>query len=462
VAIEQALEAAKKEKERPSLILVRTHIGFGSPNKQDTFGAHGSPLGPEEVKLTKENLGWPIEPSFLIPTQALDHFRQALNKGAQIEKEWDILFSTYAKAHPQLAAELEGLMRNKLPTNWDIKIPVFTADAKGIATRVASGKVMQSFFNILPSFIGGSADLNTSTNTELKDAGNFEHPSMAVGDLQGAAGGGWSYAGRNLQFGVREHGMAAICNGLAAYGGIRPFCATFLVFSDYMRPSIRLSAIMDLNVVYVFTHDSIALGEDGTTHQPIEQMASLRAIPRLIVIRPADANEAAMAWRMAIMNKDKPVALILTRQNLPTLDRAQFAPADGLHFGAYILEDSPKPELILIANGSELHLIVEAALLLKKENIRIRLVSMPSWELFEAQSEEYRNSVFPPAITNRIAVEAGIAQGWERYTGTKGDIISMEDFGSSAPGEVMMREYGFTAENVYKRAMLMIKKNKHA
>jgi transketolase len=458
-AIEQALRVAQEETERPSLILVRTHIGYGSPNKQDTFEAHGSPLGVEEVKLTKEILGWPIEPPFYIPPQALDHFRKALSKGEQIEKEWDSLFTAYTKACPQLASKLNEVINSELPAGWDTNIPKFPTDPKGMATRVASGKIMQSFYKFLPGFIGGSADLNTSTHTELKDAGNFEHPSMAVGDLQGAAGGGWSYAGRNLQFGVREHGMAAICNGLAAYGGIRPFCSTFLIFSDYMRPSIRLAAIMGLNVIYVFTHDSIALGEDGTTHQPIEQLACLRAIPRLTVIRPSDANETAIAWRMAIMSNNRPVALILTRQNLPTLDRKRFAAADNLCYGAYILEDVPNPELILIATGSEVDLIVEASALLKKKEIRVRLISMPSWELFEMQSEGYRNMVLPPTILNRLAVEAGVLMGWQRYIGQSGDMISIENFGSSAPGDLMMREHGFTAAHVYERAMLLLKKS---
>ncbi len=460
-AIEKAIDTAKKETERPSLILVRTHIGYGSPHKQDTIEAHGSPLGTEEVKLTKENLGWPVKPSFYIPEEARKHFRNALNNGAKQEKRWKIVFSTYSKKHPKLATELKQLINAELPKNWDAEFPVFPPDTKGMATRVASGKIMQSFFNFFPGFIGGSADLNTSTHTELKDAGNFENPSMAVGDLQGSSGGGWSYAGRNLQFGVREHSMGAITNGLAAYGGILPFCSTFLIFSDYMRPSIRLAAIMQLHVVYVFTHDSIALGEDGTTHQPIEQLASLRAIPRLIVIRPADANETAMAWRIAIQSKNNPVALILTRQELPVIDRKHFASAEGLYKGAYILEDTPDPELILIASGSEVSLIMETAKLLKKRKIRVRLISMPSWELFEKQNKEYRDMVLPPAIKKRIVVETGLSQGWERYAGKDGKIISIEDFGTSAPGDVMMREYGFTAEHVYKVSIALLKNKKY-
>ncbi|HXB13974.1 MAG TPA: transketolase, partial [Bacteroidia bacterium] len=328
-AINAAIQMAQQETERPSLIIVRTHIGFGSPNKQDTCSAHGSPLGEEEVKLTKENLNWPIEPPFLIPEEVLLHFRKAVEQGAQLEKEWENNFSTYENKYPELATELKSLINGTLQPNWAAKIPEFPADAKGMSTRVASGKIMQTLSAKLIGFIGGSADLNTSTFTEIKDAGNFENPSMAIGDLQGSAGGGWSYAGRNLQFGVREHGMASISNGMAAHGGIIPFCSTFLTFSDYMRPAIRLASVMKLNIVFVFTHDSIGMGEDGPTHQPIEHLASLRAIPELIVIRPGDANETAIAWRIAIESKKAPVALILSRQDLPILDRKKFAPAEG-------------------------------------------------------------------------------------------------------------------------------------
>ncbi len=462
-AIENAIRAAQSETERPSLILVRTHIGYGSPNKQDKCSAHGSPLGIEEVKLTKENLDWPIEPDFLIPKEAELHFRKAITRGAQMEEDWSKSFSAYKIECPELAIELHSLIEGSLPSAWDAAIPEFPADKKGIATRVASGKIMQAFSPFLPGFIGGSADLNTSTYTELKDAGNFENPSMAVGDLQGSAGGGWSYVGRNLQFGVREHGMAAISNGMATHGGIIPFCATFLTFSDYMRPSIRLAALMELNTVFVFTHDSIAMGEDGPTHQPIEHLASLRAIPRLIVIRPGDANETAMAWRMAIESCKAPVALILSRQELPILDREKYAPTDGLRFGAYILLDAPdtKPELILIATGSEVCLIVEAQKKLSELNIAVRLVSMPSWELFEAQTEIYHDAVLPPSVSSRIAVEAGVSQGWHRYVGDKGEVIGIDTFGASAPGEIMMREYGFTVENICERAIALLKKNKY-
>jgi transketolase len=329
-----------------------------------------------------------------------------------------------------------------------------------MATRAASGKVMQVLQSKLPGLIGGAADLNPSTNTELKDAGNFESPEMAVGDLQGSAGGGWSYAGRNVQFGVREHGMGAILNGLAAHGGVIPFGATFLTFSDYLRPSIRLAALMKLQVVYVFTHDSIGMGEDGPTHQAVEQVASLRAIPRLIVIRPADANETAVAWRVAIETRDRPVALVLTRQNVPTLDRKQFAAAEGLRHGAYILADAPlgKPRLILMASGSEVALIVAAGQKLQEQNIPVRLISMASWELFEAQSQAYRDSVLPPAVRARLAVEAGVSQGWHRYVGDRGEVIGVERFGASAPGPIVMREYGFSVENVCQRALAVLER----
>ncbi|MEO6131832.1 MAG: transketolase [Saprospiraceae bacterium] len=460
-AIENAIRNAQHETERPSIISVRTHIGFGSPHKQDTFAAHGSPLGDEEVKLTKINLGWPVEPTFLIPEDAINHFRKAVIRGMKIELEWNETFSSFKKKYASEATELEDMIQGIIPQGWDKNIPVFPVDSKGMATRVASGKIMQAFSPMLTGFIGGSADLNTSTHTELKDAGNFEHPSMAVGDLQGSAGGGWSYAGRNLQFGVREHGMGSISNGMAAHGGILPFCATFLTFSDYMRPAIRLSALMGLKVIYVFTHDSIGLGEDGPTHQSVEHVVSLRAIPDLNVIRPCDANETAIAWRMAIETDKTPTALILSRQDLPTLDRAIYASADHLHFGGYILSESPggSPDLILIASGSEIMHIVKAQQELQKSNIAVRLVSMPCWELFDAQTDEYKNEVLPPSILNRISVEAGITQGWSRYTGDKGESIGIDTFGASAPGDVMMREFGFTLENICTRAIALLKKN---
>ncbi|MBU6480159.1 MAG: transketolase [Nitrospirae bacterium] len=457
-AIDRAIRAAQQETERPSLILVRTHIGYGSPHKQDTFAAHGSPLGEEEVTLTKQNLGWPVEPPFLVPDAVEQHCHQVVHRGGQAEAEWNEKFTAYEQQYPELARELRLLISGELPLGWDANIPQFPADAKGLATRVASGKIMEAISQKLPGLIGGSADLNPSTYTELTDAGNFENSAMAIGDLQGSAGGGWSYAGRNLQFGVREHAMGAILNGLATHGGTIPFGSTFLTFSDYMRPPIRLAALMGIQVLYVFTHDSLALGEDGPTHQSVEQVASLRAIPQLTVIRPGDANEAAVAWRVAIETRDRPVALVLTRQHVPTLDRSQFASANGLRCGAYILADAPQgsPHVILIASGSEVGLIVAAREALQTQHIAVRLVSMPSWELFEIQSRDYRDSVLPPSVHARLAVEAGVTQGWHRYVGDHGDVMGVDRFGASAPGPVVMREYGFTVEHVCRRALALL------
>ena len=456
-AIDRALCAARGETKRPSLILVRTRLGYGSPHKQDTFEAHGSPLGAEEVRLTKENLGWPTEPPFYIPEPVRAHFLQAVERGERAEAEWNDKFSAYAQAFRELSQELQQLMRGEMPAGWDADIPQFSADAKGMATRVASGKIMNAIAPHLPGLIGGSADLDPSTHTALKGLGDFEPSDAAARDTQGSDGGGWSYAGRNLHFGVREHAMGSIMNGLAAHGGTVPFGATFLVFSDYMRPPIRLAALMGLHVIYVFTHDSIALGEDGSTHQPVEQLAALRAIPRLIVIRPADANETAAAWRIALATREQPVALVLTRQDVPTLDRSQFAAADGLQRGGYILADAPngKPELILIASGSEVALIVAARQKLLEKKIRVRIVSMPSWELFDAQPQAYRDTVLLPSIRARLAVEAGVPQGWHRYVGDQGDVLGVERFGASAPAEVLLREYGFSVEEVCRRALAL-------
>ncbi len=458
-AMERALRAARSEITRPSLILLRTHIGFGSPGKQDSFESHGSPLGKEEVRLTKKNLGWPEEPPFFIPDEALARFRDSIAKGQQTEAEWKERFSAYAREFPELARELEQALRDELASRWDAAIPDFPADAKGLATRVASGKILNVIAPKLPTLIGGSADLNPSTHTVLQKLGDFESPEKDFAASQGAAGGGFNYGGRNIHFGVREHAMGAISNGMAAHGGIIPFASTFLMFSDYMRPSIRLAALMELGVIYVFTHDSIGVGEDGPTHQPIEQLAALRSIPRLIVLRPADANETAVAWRVAIEARKHPVALALTRQNVPTLDRGQFAAADGLRRGAYVLSDAPngKADLILIASGSEVSLIVAAREKLLEQNIRARIVSMPSWELFNLQSEEYRNSVLPPSIRPRLAVEAALPQGWHRYVGDGGAVLGVERFGASAPGNVVMEKFGFTVANVVERAVALVK-----
>ena len=459
-AIDNALRAARSDLKRPSLILVRTHLGYGSPNKQDTFEAHGSPLGVEEVALTKRNLGWPVEPLFHVPPAARAHFRKALARGQSAEAAWQARFSDYARKYPALARDYLLFMRGELPAGWDADVPVFPADPKGMKTRVASGKVMSALAPHLPSLFGGSADLDPSTHTALKDAGDFESPDRASGDTQGSSGGGWNHAGRNLHFGIREHGMGAILNGLALHKGLIPFGATFFVFSDYMRPAIRLAAMMKQRVIYVFTHDSIGVGEDGTTHQPVEQLANLRAVPDLIVIRPSDANETACAWRVAIETRDRPVALILTRQDVATLDRTLYASADGLRRGAYILSEAANgtPELILVATGSELDLIVEAQKRLQKEGIQTRLVSVPSWELFDIQAEDYRQTVFPPSVRPRLAVEAGATQGWHRYIGDQGDVIGLDHFGSSAPAPTLMREFGFTAENVCQRARILLER----
>src|SRR6478672_4263963 len=399
-AIDAALQAARVETSRPSLILVRTHIGYGSPNKHDSYEAHGSPLGVDEVRLTKRHLGWPEEPAFLVPDAALAHFREGVARGAATEATHAQLLHAYAAAWPDLARELAQRTNAELPDGWDTDIPVFPPDAKGMATRAASGKVMNALAPRLPALTGGSADLDPSTFTALKGFGDFNPPATPQDDTQGSAGGGWSYAGRNVHFGVREHAMGAIVNGLAAHGAMLPYGSTFLIFSDYMRPPIRLAALMRLHVVHVFTHDSIALGEDGPTHQPVEQLAGLRAIPGLTVIRPCDANETAVAWRIAVEARDRPVVLVLSRQDLPTLDRTRYAPAERVRDGAYVLHDAPanNPRLILIASGSEVRLIVAAAERLQGEGIAVRCVSMPSFDLFDALSAEQRATVLPPAV----------------------------------------------------------------
>lgn len=456
-AIDAALQAACAETTRPSLILVRTHIGYGSP-EQDSYKAHGAPLGVADVRKTKQNLGWPTEPSFLVPETVLAHFRAALERGRRDEAAWTERMKAYAQTFPALAHDLQGSLRGELPVGWDADIPSFPADSKGLATRVASGHVMNAIAPRLPALTGGSADLDPSTHTALKGLGDFNPPTLPDDNRQGEAGGGWSYAGRNLHFGVREHAMGAVVNGLAAHGGLIPYGSTFLIFSDYMRPAIRLAALMGLHVVHVFTHDSISLGEDGPTHQPVEQLASLRAIPNLIVIRPCDANETAVAWRVALETCDRPVLLALTRQDVPTLDRSRYASADGLRRGAYVLSDAPdgKPELILIASGSEVGLILQAAERLQGQGISVRCVSMPSWELFDALPQAERDAVLPPLVSKRLAVELGVAQGWYRYVGDHGDVLGVEHFGASAPAEVLLREYGFSIDNVCARAKALL------
>ncbi len=456
-ALDAALAEACAETARPTLVLVRTHLGFGSP-EQDSFKAHGSPLGIADVKKTKERLGWPVEPAFLEPAPALEHFRAALARGAAADADWNERMAAYARAFPELADELQGRLANELPAGWDADLPVFAADAKGMATRVAGGKVMNAIAPKLPALVGGSADLDPSTHTALKGAGDFNPPLAPGEDSEGSQGGGWSRAGRNLHFGVREHAMGAIVNGLAAHGGFIPYDATFLIFSDYMRPAIRLAALMGLHAVHVFTHDSLALGEDGPTHQPIEQLASLRAIPKLTLIRPADANETAVAWKVAVETRDRPVLLALTRQDVPTLDRTRFASAEGLRRGAYVLEreNAASPSLILLASGSEVALVVAAAERLRGEGIAVRTVSMPSWELFDAEPQSYRDEVLPPQASARLAVELGVRQGWDRYVGARGDMLGIEGFGASAPAKVLLEKYGFTVDNVVARAKRLL------
>jgi transketolase len=446
-AIDAAIHAALADTTRPSLILVRTHLGFGSP-KQDSFKAHGSPLGAADTRRTKEALGWPLAPAFLEPAPALSRFRQALVQGAAAEAAWTRRLEAYAIAHPDLAAELQSRLRGDLPAGWDADIPVFAADPKGIATRAAGAQVMNAIAPRLPALCGGSADLDPSTLTMLEGQGDFGPPRSAES----------SSAGRNIHFGVREHAMGAIVNGLAAHGGFIGYGSTFLIFSDYMRPAIRLAALMGLHVIHVFTHDSLALGEDGPTHQPVEQLASLRAIPGLIVIRPGDANETAVAWQVALQTRDQPVLLALTRQAVPTLERTRFASADGLRRGGYVLSDAAlgEPAMILIASGSEVGLIVAAAQRLSAAGVAVRCVSMPSWELFEAQPQAWRDAVLPPAVTARLAVELGVAQGWHRYTGAGGDMLCVDRFGASAPAEVLLKQYGFTVDNVVARALKLI------
>ena len=446
-ALHLALRTACEETERPSLIRVRTHLGYGSPHKQDTFEAHGSPLGEDEVRLTKQNLGWPTEPTFFVPDDVASHMRETIERGGQIQSNWNDDFEAYEEKYTDLANSLQQAWRGELPEGWDSDIPEFKANAKGEATRVSGGKVMNAIAPKLPALIGGSADLNPSTYTALRGLGDFESPSMPPTQQ---TNGVWSYAGRNIWFGVREHAMGAVANGLAAHGGALPFGATFLIFSDYMRPPIRLASLMQLHVVFVFTHDSVALGEDGPTHQPIEQLASLRAIPGLTVIRPADANETAQAWRVAVAAENRPVALALSRQKVPTLDRSRYASADGLRRGAYVLADAAngKSDAVLIASGSEVNLIVEAQKKLGERGIHVRVVSMPSWELFDAQPKAYRDEVLPRDIPARLAVEAGASQGWCRYVGDRGGVLGLDHFGASAPGEVLLKEFGFTVENV--------------
>ncbi|MGD8896504.1 MAG: transketolase [Acidobacteriota bacterium] len=448
-AVDAAIIAAREETRRPSLIVVRSNIGFGSP-KQDSFGVHGSPLKADEVLATKRALSYPSEEPFFIPEKAAADMRLAVGRGEQMEAEWRTRFEAYRKAHPDLAAEFERAMRGELPEGWDADIPRFSAEDKPLATRSAGGKVINALAARVPELMGGSADLNPSTNTALKGMGDFQSPSRE-GDRQGAVGEDWGYGGRNVHFGVREHAMGAIASGLALHGGIRPYTATFLVFADYMRPSIRLAALMELPVVYVFTHDSIAVGEDGPTHEPVEQAAALRVIPHLTVLRPADANETAAAWRFAMTHKGGPVTMLLTRQAVPILE----GPADVAR-GGYVLADAEGPlALVLMASGSEVSLALEAREILGAAKVRV--VSMPSPGLFLKQDQAYRDSVLPPDVWARMALEAGVPQGWHRLVGPLGEVVAIENrFGASAPGKVNMEKYGFSTAQVVEKARALL------
>ena len=447
-AISQAIQKAREETNRPSLIKIRTHIAYGSPNKVDTAAAHGSPLGEEEVKLVKKAFGFDPEQSFILQPDVLDFYRRAGAKGEEKEKEWNRLFANYRKQYPTLAAEYEAAERGELPDGWEEGLPVFTpADGKEgkLATRQAAGKVLNTLAHKIPALIGGAADLAPSTETNLKDFGSFsaEKPE-----------------GRNFHFGIREHAMGAALNGMVLTKGIIPFGATFLIFSEYMRPPIRLAAIMKIRPIFIYTHDSIGLGEDGTTHQPVEQLISLRSIPNIVVIRPADANETREAWKQALRHQNGPVVLVLTRQALPILDPKKYPHAANLAKGAYILSDCEgQPRLLLIATGSEVSLILQAQEQLKKEGVAARVISMPSWELFEQQDKTYKESILPPTLKKRLAVEAASTMGWHKYVTDEGDIVGMTRFGESAPAPDLFKEFGFTVENIVRKAKALLIQN---
>jgi transketolase len=439
-AVAAAIRKAQRQKERPSIIVCRTHIGFGSPHKQDTASAHGEPLGEDEVRATKEALGIPLEPAFFVPDAVRELFRAAAGKGDRQAKQWQRQFEAWRAAHPDLAARWQAAMDRALPADLAAKLPSYEA-GKEVATRNASGDALQVLSAEVPGLIGGSADLSPSTKTNIKNS-----PSIEKG----------AYTGKNLHFGVREHAMGGMLNGMSLYGGLRPYGGTFLIFSDYMRPSVRLAAVMKQPVIYVWTHDSIFLGEDGPTHQPIEHFMALRAIPNLVTIRPADASETGEAWLAALARTDGPTALWLTRQNIPVLDRAELAPATMLHKGGYVLLDAPDPELIIIATGSEVFISLAAARTLNGEGRRVRAVNLASWELFDAQPQEYRDRVLPPAITKRLSVEAGITLGWERYTGPHGRAKGIDHFGESGPWKMVAEKYGFTADAIAEIAREML------
>ena len=450
-AIDHAIVLAKKETTKPTLIEVSTVIGHGAPTKQGSFKAHGSPLGTEELNGAKEAAGWPVDPRFIIPDPVREAFASFSKRGEAEYAAWQDQMADYQAEEPSLANEFLRRIQGSLPDGWETALPGFEPDEKGLATRKASEAIMQAVADVLPELFGGSADLNPSTFTWLKGCGDFQSPSVSHDDVQGAVGGPWGYQGRNVHFGVREHAMGSIANGVAAHGGLIPYTATFLVFSDYMRPAIRLAALCGYPAIFVFTHDSVGVGEDGPTHQPIEHLASLRSIPDLTVIRPADANETAAAWRSAIEQRQAPTVLVFSRQALPTLDRTEYGSADGAQLGAYVLWDSaPDPEVLLMASGSEVTVVLEAAKVLAGEGRRVRVVSMPSWELFERQPASYRDEVLPESIDIRIAVEAGIRMGWERYVGSgpRRRIVSIDRFGASAPGPEVMERLGISSQAV--------------
>ena len=442
-AIENALKEARAEKAKPTLIVLRTNIAYGSPNKQDTHGAHGAPLGDDEIRLTKENLGWPRDKKFYVPKEVRKAFAKFADKGRKAETAWNKRFKAYAGKYPELAKNWQTAIAGTLPRQWDAGIPTFR-DGKAIATRSASGQVINALAENLPTLIGGSADLAPSNNTIIKSSFDFQKES---------------YAGRNIRFGVREHAMGAVLSGMALHKGVRPYGGTFLVFADYCRPAIRLAALMQQPVTYVFTHDSVAVGEDGPTHQPVEHLAALRAIPGLTVIRPADATETAAAWKVAMKTTNGPVALILSRQNLPVLDRTYYPSATALAKGGYILSDAKgKPAAILIGTGSEVSICLEAQKILAGQGVSTRVVSMPSWELFERTSQKYKDAVLPPKVSARVAVEAGISMGWERYVGSQGAVIGIDRFGASAPGSVIMDKYGMKAATIVAKTRELLKR----
>lgn len=441
-AVLSAIQEAQAETTRPSLVITRTIIGYGMPNRQGTQKAHSDPPGDEEVRLAKEQLGLPADQFFFVPDDVASYLGQAVERGAEQQSTWQQLFDRYRAEHPDLAGQWETMWSGQPPQNWDAKLPSFDPDPKGVATRAASGKVIDAIVDTLPQLLGGSADLTPSNNTKPKDAADIEAES---------------FLGRYLRFGVREHGMAAALNGMALHGGLIPYGGTFFTFSDYMRPALRLAALMSVHNIFIFTHDSIGLGEDGPTHQPVEHLAACRAIPHLTVIRPSDANETVEAWRAAVNNTKGPTALILTRQPIPTLDRGVLGAADGLHRGAYVLQDTENPETILIATGSEVGMALDAAKLLAEKQVRARVVAMPCWELFEEQDQAYRDEVLPPQITARVGVEAAVRLGWDRWIGTDGAFVGVTGgFGASAPYKEIFKNYNITPERVAEEALRLL------